>query len=145
MSFLRHEEIYPSDGGRAIAEPAPTHRLDEFPAGYSLAGCAPAEPASASPTGTYSETNTARRTMALQSTADCGVTGCLSTWVHRNMEKMGVPLEFYVDFDFVNPEAAMDVEFEYRDREGLKAGDYYYVRMEQLDSGRAFSSPVWVN
>jgi len=26
------------------------HRLDEFPAGYSLAGCSPAEPASASPT-----------------------------------------------------------------------------------------------
>ncbi len=25
---------------------------DEFPAGYSLAGCSPAEPASASPTGT---------------------------------------------------------------------------------------------
>jgi hypothetical protein len=25
--------------------------VDEFPAGYSLAGCAPAEPASASPTG----------------------------------------------------------------------------------------------
>jgi len=26
--------------------------VDESPAGYSLAGCAPAEPASASPTGT---------------------------------------------------------------------------------------------
>src|SRR5215510_14593533 len=26
------------------------HRLDEFPAGYSSAGCSPAEPASASPT-----------------------------------------------------------------------------------------------
>ncbi len=29
---------------------SPEHRLDESPAGYSLAGCSPAEPASASPT-----------------------------------------------------------------------------------------------
>jgi len=27
------------------------HRLDEFPAGYSLTGCSPALPASASPAG----------------------------------------------------------------------------------------------
>ena|GEM_PF-4176599 len=53
--FLRHEEIYQSDErkmrraqpcGRALA-----HRLDEFPVGYSLASCSPAELASASPTG----------------------------------------------------------------------------------------------
>ena len=52
MSFLRHGEIYRSDGRKAgsntFAAPS-THRLDEFPAGYSLAGCSPAEPASASP------------------------------------------------------------------------------------------------
>ena len=53
MGFLRHEEIYRSDeearSGRGTAPGA--HRFDEFPAGYSLAGCSPAEPASASPTG----------------------------------------------------------------------------------------------
>ncbi len=49
MSFPRHEEIYPSDGGSPMADRAPAHRLDEFPTGYSLAGCSPAEPASASP------------------------------------------------------------------------------------------------
>ena len=56
MSLPRHEEIYRSDGPdlcRSGAQSerlhAPTYRLDEFPAGYSLAGCAPAEPASASP------------------------------------------------------------------------------------------------
>ena len=61
MSFLRHGEIYPYDGG-CLRKPnlteqgrgstqatAPFHRGDEFPTGYSLAGCAPAEPASASP------------------------------------------------------------------------------------------------
>ncbi len=49
MSFVRHREIYPSDGGQTRTGRAPAHRLDEFPTGYSLAGCSPAEPASASP------------------------------------------------------------------------------------------------
>jgi hypothetical protein len=42
MSFLRPREIFPSDGGASLAANTPAHRLDEFPAGYSLAGCAPA-------------------------------------------------------------------------------------------------------
>ncbi len=55
MSFFRHGEIFRSDvGSKTKREPAetgsPEHRLDESPAGYSLAGCSPAEPASASPT-----------------------------------------------------------------------------------------------
>jgi putative transposase len=46
MSFSRHEEIYRSDIGSEVeGEPAetdsPDHRLDESPAGYSLAGCSP--------------------------------------------------------------------------------------------------------
>ena len=50
MSFFRHQEIYRSDVGRRDERiAAPSHRCDEFPAGYSLAGCSPAEPASASP------------------------------------------------------------------------------------------------
>ena len=49
MSFWRHAEIYPSDGGQTLGAQPPAHRLDEFPAGYSSAGCSPAEPASASP------------------------------------------------------------------------------------------------
>jgi transposase InsO family protein len=56
MSFFRHREIYRSDAGsKRKGEPAktdsPDHRLDESPAGYSSAGCSPAEPASASPAG----------------------------------------------------------------------------------------------
>lgn len=74
MSFPRHREIYRSDvvfktaitwGPEAASRwsaPEPslgTRRKgrallivrDEFPVGYSLAGCSPAEPASASPTG----------------------------------------------------------------------------------------------
>ena len=54
MSFFRHGEIYQSDvGSKTEGEPAetgsPDHRLDESPAGYSLAGWSPPEPASASP------------------------------------------------------------------------------------------------
>jgi putative transposase len=59
MSFFRHREIYQSDVGSKTREPAkagsPDHRLDESPAGYSLAGCSPAEPASASPTEDHCE------------------------------------------------------------------------------------------
>ena len=65
MSFLRHEEIYRSDvrpGYRwerqlVVAAPA-LIGCDEFPVGYSLAGCPPAEPASASPTGDDSQQST---------------------------------------------------------------------------------------
>jgi hypothetical protein len=49
MSFFRHEEIYPCEEGATLPNRAPAHRNDESPAGYSSAGCAPAEPASASP------------------------------------------------------------------------------------------------
>lgn len=59
MSFLRHGQIYrpmgssPRAGGEAGFRSAPaTHRRDESAAGYSLAGCSPAEPASASPADT---------------------------------------------------------------------------------------------
>jgi len=70
MSFLKHGQIYRPmgssllAGGEAIFCYAPaTDRLDESAAGYSLAGCSPAESASASPAGskckgcpcTYSE------------------------------------------------------------------------------------------
>jgi putative transposase len=48
MSFFRYGEIYRWDG-EAAPTVSPAHPIDESPAGYSLAGCSPAEPASASP------------------------------------------------------------------------------------------------
>jgi len=55
MSFLRHQENYQSDEQQSeraqLLSYALAHRLDEFPVGYSLASCSPAELASASPTG----------------------------------------------------------------------------------------------
>jgi putative transposase len=55
VSFLRHGEIYRWDRkhDQKQEEPdrssSPSHPIDESPAGYSLAGCSPAEPDSASP------------------------------------------------------------------------------------------------
>jgi len=54
--FSRHGEIYRSDveakGRERQLCPLPALiGVDESPAGYSSAGCSPAEPASASPTG----------------------------------------------------------------------------------------------
>jgi hypothetical protein len=55
LSFSRHREIYQSDEQKSerarLFSHALAHRLDEFPVGYSLASCSPAELASASPTG----------------------------------------------------------------------------------------------
>lgn len=60
MSFLRHRETHQSAELRfrkdcelwraRLRRHALAHRIDESPVGYSLAGCSPAEPASASPT-----------------------------------------------------------------------------------------------
>ena len=55
MSFFRHGEIYRWDQkpGQERGEPnrfnSPAHPIDESPTSYSLAGCSPAEPDSASP------------------------------------------------------------------------------------------------
>src|SRR5881394_1428410 len=62
MSFWRHEEIYRSDVGLGEASNGNGCRrsphssgCDEFPVGYSSAGCSPAVPASASPPGNDSQ------------------------------------------------------------------------------------------
>jgi hypothetical protein len=53
VSFFRHVKIYRSDLFRwelhTKYNSHPDHRFDESSTGYSLTGCAPAEPTSASP------------------------------------------------------------------------------------------------
>ena len=78
MSFLRHLEIYPADGGARAEAGAPAHRLDEFPAGYSLAGWSPPEPASASPAGSQYAIQSSCRSRRFQRTANSVLTVCLS-------------------------------------------------------------------
>ena len=89
MSFLRHREIYRSDGlgfcksgAQSGRLHAPTHRFDEYPAGYSLAGCAPAEPASASPAGRQSTMMGALQPSFFQRMGKPCLAGCLTSGVH---------------------------------------------------------------
>ena len=53
----------------------------------------------------------------------------------------------YVDritLHMIDAAAPLDQEFEFTDLDGVAPGDYYYVRVNQLDGGRAWSSPWWV-
>jgi hypothetical protein len=38
----------------------------------------------------------------------------------------------------------MEQEFQYVDLDSPAPGDYYYVRVTQLDGAQAWSSPFWV-
>jgi hypothetical protein len=58
-----------------------------------------------------------------------------------------LPVGEHVDsiaLQVVDASAPLDQEIEYTDVDGVSPGDYYYVRVTQLDGGRAWSSPWWV-
>ena len=58
-----------------------------------------------------------------------------------------LPVDRHVDSIFiqlVNPQAPMDGELDYVDRANPQPGDYYYIRLTQLDGAHAWSSPIWV-
>ena len=97
MSFLRHPEIYPPMRARPHSTAPPTHRLDEFPAGYSLAGCAPAVPASASPARAYSEVQLFCRSRTFHRTATSVLTGCLTPGDKRNGGRLDFSFTFTDD------------------------------------------------
>ena len=83
MSLFRHEEIYrPMDSknvpGRSWHDRPRPHRYDEFPAGYSSAGCAPAEPASASSAEAHLAGIGSGGTIELQRTVNRLLTPCLT-------------------------------------------------------------------
>ena len=90
MSFFRHEEIYrPMDNKNVPWRPCydrpRPHRYDEFPAGYSSAGCAPAEPASASPAEAHLAGFGPGSTIELQRTVKCLLTPCLTQGDNPNI------------------------------------------------------------
>jgi hypothetical protein len=78
MSFLRHEEIFPNDPDATPVDYARAHRPDESPVGYSLAGCSPALPASASPTSSQCALNSSYRSTDFHRTANCVLSVCLT-------------------------------------------------------------------
>src|SRR3974377_1335317 len=93
MSFLRHGEIYRSDVASANAGssrwslPPALIGLDEFPAGYSLAGCSPAGPASASPAAGQCEVNSSCRSRIFHRTSNSVLTGCLTPGGKRRVKR----------------------------------------------------------
>src|SRR6266852_2317975 len=91
MSFLRHLEIYPSDGDATRVSRVPAHRLDEFPAGYSSAGCSPAEPASASPTEDHFALWAIRSTILFQRAVNCVLTVCVTPGGRRSSTPSTLP------------------------------------------------------
>src|SRR6266849_2766392 len=92
MSFLRHPQIYPpigslvgtGDGPLSGFAPGP-HRLDESAAGYSSAGCAPAEPASASPGDYEYVVQLSCRSRSFHPTANSVLTVCVSPGGKRTL------------------------------------------------------------
>jgi hypothetical protein len=49
-----------------------------------------------------------------------------------------------IGLQVVDPGAPLDRELELIDTDGVEPGDYYYVRVTQLDGHQAWSSPFWV-
>ena len=49
-----------------------------------------------------------------------------------------------VSLELVGSSQPMEAEVEFTDTGEVRPGDYYYVRIDQLDGARAYASPVWV-
>ena len=66
-------------------------------------------------------------------------------YTHSYLKLMGIDVAFEIEFELVNAQAPMDIEFDFEDRDAPEPGDYYYLRMEQLDTNKGWASPVWIN
>jgi hypothetical protein len=49
-----------------------------------------------------------------------------------------------VEVQVVNPDGPLDQTVTFTDMDAPRSGDYYYLRVTQIDGGRAWSSPFWV-
>ncbi|MXY69396.1 MAG: DUF3604 domain-containing protein [Acidobacteriia bacterium] len=49
-----------------------------------------------------------------------------------------------VTLELIGSNQPMEAEVDFADTGEMQRGDYYYVRVDQLDGARAYSSPVWV-
>jgi hypothetical protein len=49
-----------------------------------------------------------------------------------------------VEIELIDPDGPLDLDFELADVEDPQQGDYYFVRLVQLDGAQAWSSPIWV-
>jgi hypothetical protein len=49
-----------------------------------------------------------------------------------------------ITLQVIDPESNLDQGFNWTDLGQTRPGDYYYLRVTQIDGGRAWSSPFWV-
>ena len=49
-----------------------------------------------------------------------------------------------VTLELIGPDRPLEAEIDFADTGEMRHGDYYYVRVDQLDGARAYSSPVWI-
>ena len=67
------------------------------------------------------------------------------SWEGRAEHAMQVDLHIdQVTMKIVNLETSLDQSFEFTDDIEPERGDYYYLRVRQMDGGMAWSSPIWV-
>jgi hypothetical protein len=117
MSFFRHVKIYRSDLLRWELDTKynsrPDHRFDESSTGYSSTGCAPAEPASASPvTHSFSLYDaTVHQTAA---NANLSLFPCLNRRVHSKVSAEVCPGYKYKDDTILFPCISFCPGFEYK-------------------------------
>ena len=50
-----------------------------------------------------------------------------------------------ISMQLVGDNRPLDYDFEFVDMGEMERGDYYYVRVKQLNGAMAWSSPVWVH
>ena len=66
-----------------------------------------------------------------------------ATLVHA-LSSTGEPNNDTISVQLIDPQGSLDQELEWTDMGPVNEGDYYYVRVTQLDGERAWSSPFWV-
>jgi hypothetical protein len=92
------------------------------------------------------EAGAASTTRQLHEIPAAQITLALSDLENGRLEHEMPPVGEHVDriaLQLVNDQAPLDQELEYTDLDG-GGDDYYYVRVTQLDGGRAWTSPFWV-
>ena len=133
MSFPRHPEIFPSDEDASRAS-VPAHRLDEFPAGYSLPGCAPALPASVSPTASEYAVTSSCRSMIFHRPVNCVLTVCLTSGDRSidTLQTRSPPSSYLIRASNYRSTLAVNYAFPYSSSEPQLASDKAKTYRESL-------------
>ena len=64
---------------------------------------------------------------------------------HSYMKMLSLEPTFFLELEMIDPDGPLDFEMTYLDPVTPQSGDFYLLRVEQVDANKAWSSPVWVN